>query len=65
MKDINNAVPEYKLHQEHEEKLKQVMIETKCSFRKWNGKAFWELAKECGHTSLDFSLCACRKLKVV
>lgn len=55
------AVPVWKLHQEHEEELKRVMEATGTSFRKWNGKAFWELANECGHTSLDFKLCACRK----
>lgn len=54
------TVPVWKLHQEHEEELKRVMEVTGTSFRKWNGKAFWELANECGHTSLDFKLCACR-----
>lgn len=55
------AVPSWKLHQEHDEEIKRVMDVTGCTFRKWNGKTFWELANECGHTSLDFNKCVCRQ----
>lgn len=58
---VLGVVPEWKLHQEHDEEIKRVMEETGCTFRKWNGKAFWELAKECGHTSLDFNKCECKR----
>jgi hypothetical protein len=55
------TVPDYILHQEHDEEIKRVMDATGCTFRKWNGKAFWELANECGHTSLDFNKCDCKR----
>lgn len=53
-------VPEWKLHQEHDQEIKRIMDAAGCTLRKWNGKAFWTLAKECGHTSLDFKKCSCR-----
>jgi hypothetical protein len=59
--DETVVVTEWKLRMEHEEELKRVMEQTGTSFRKFNGKTFWELAKECGHTSLDFNLCACKR----
>ena len=55
------TVPDYILHQEHDEEIKRIMDATGCTFRKWNGKAFWELANECGHTSLDFNKCDCKR----
>lgn len=55
------TVPVWKLHQEHDEEIKRVMDAIGCTFRKWNGKAFWELANECGHTSLDFNKCDCKR----
>ena len=60
MKTGNNAnfplcaVPLWKLHQEHDEEIIKIMDAAGCTFRKWKGKAFWTLANECGHTSLDF-----------
>ncbi len=53
-------IPTHKLHQEHDEEIAQIMKESKSSFRKWNGKLFWKLANECGHTSLDFNFCECK-----
>ncbi len=45
----------------HYEEIELIMKETGCSFRKWDGEKFWTLAKECGHTSLDFKKCECSK----
>ena len=58
---VLGVVPVWKLRQEHDEEIKRVMEETGCTFRKWNGKAFWELANKCGHTSLDFDKCDCKR----
>jgi hypothetical protein len=58
-----NFNPVWELRQCHYEEIKRVMVETGTSFRKLNGKEFWELAKDCGHTSLDFDKCDCNMRK--
>lgn len=47
--------------QEHYEEVGNIMKEVGCTFRRWYGKKFWELANECGHTSLDFNKCVCKQ----
>ena len=52
---------EYIPQEIHERKIKAIMKETNCTFTKWRGKEFWELANRCGHTSLDFNKCKCKE----
>ena len=56
---------EYILKQEHSDEIKEIMKQTNTTFMKWNGKEFWKLSNECGHTSLDFNRCECRNQKML
>lgn len=56
--------PQWKLHQDHEEEIKNCLKEAGCmdsknQIRRWT-KAAGDLIESCGHTSLDFNKCECR-----
>lgn len=56
-------IPEWELHQMHDEDIAVALDESRSSIRKFNGKEFWAISKSMGHTSFDFHKCACKYLK--
>ncbi len=54
-------MPVYILHQEHDEDVQIALTESGSSFRKFNGKEYWNIMNQLGHTSMDFNKCTCKK----
>lgn len=59
--NISDSQPEWKMHQDHDEYVQDCLDKSGSSFRKFNGKKFWNIMKQLGHTSMDFHKCECHK----